>query len=96
MTERFNKKDEKLEKTGGLTDHELDDAHITDHERDDLATKRHVKQRDWQERITLEMYLDAKRKLDTPSQNAAERESAQKIVDEYDRQGNDKQSETTM
>lgn len=96
MTEPFNKKDQKLEQSGGLTDHELDDAQLTDRERTDLATKRHVKQRDSQERITLEMYMDAKRKMESAPQGSPERESAQKIVDEYDRQDDDKQSETTM
>lgn len=86
MSEIFDKLKAKLAESGTLTDEELTSAGLTDEEKIWLSAERHSKERDKQEKITLEQYVAANKVLDTAAEGSAEYKDAEKIVEAYEKQ----------
>ena len=86
MTEVFDKLKAKLAETGTLTDGDLGESSLTDDERIWLSAERFSKQHGTDNKITMDAYLEASKKLDTLPEGSPEYDAALKIVEEYERQ----------
>ena len=86
MSENFEKLKAKLTESGSLTDDEINAANLTDDEKIWLSAERYSKQRDKQEKITLEQYVAANKVLDSVPEGSPEYKDAERIVEAYEKQ----------
>lgn len=86
MTDIFDKLKAQLAKSGALTDDELGDKSLTNNQQIWLSAERYGKQRNTQGKITLELYLDANKKLDNLPEGSPEYVAALNLVEQYESQ----------
>jgi hypothetical protein len=86
QSEIFEKLKAKLTESGSLSDEDIAADGLTDDQRLWLSAERHARQRDKQEAITLEQYLEASKVLDSTPEGSPEHAQALKTVEAYEKQ----------